>query len=465
MLGVDAFVVTFVNREFVIYFPFQMDATSEGDFLEIVAIAEVGPIGSAIELGRSATLTLRVRRGLRNVDSTSTSGTTGKSVQYRDSTMGNRIAFHENFLFQGALIQGPLPAEITLDPVPLSASSMGLAFQPYLPGAMQILLTTELASMTLPPDAFLQKTFPFQTLPTFKPQLLAQIKTQIAIVLRSIFIDAGFTGMKVSWSDEPAGAAQFAELTSAFGPPNINKAAWHLLDPAKPLIAPFWHFFITGTTDLKGAGVGEAETYALDTVAPRQIGAATVFVPMTVPIGSGTKPLAAVTRILPTPFADKITIGDNNTVRLFKGRSDFDAALAVMSTQIAIVVAHEIGHSLGLMHLSRIENGTYDEKAAGALVTIMSQSVEQGAIALDMKFHPQAKQMWKASFGVSPTFTDTTLQNKTWTDAEVDRVEWPVRSQRLHDKHHVKRIDFPDLSSGKTPTPFSKAGGQKGTAP
>lgn len=460
MLGIDAFVLTFLNREFVVFLPFMVDAVSEGTFLEIVAVAEVGAIGSAHEIGRSSVLSLRVRRGKRTVNSTS--NTASGPLQYSDQVIGNRIAHHESFLFRGASFIGT-PGTVFETPIP--AASAGLTFSPYVSGAMQIMFTPELATLMLPSDGFLQSTFPSQTLATFKPQLLQQIRAQLGTTLVSIFTDAGFVGVRAFFSDDTTGSALFAEFRRGFVPPSVGNGSWHIGDKTKPLVAPFWHFYVTGSQNLT-TGVGAGESYDLVGSPTKTVAGKTFVVPISEPVGSGTKRLIETIRIDPTPFVSGVTT-DKNGTRNYKTRGEFDKALSSMAIQVGILAAHEIGHSLGLMHLFRVANGTYSEPNGGSVLTIMSQTVEQSAFALNMMFHTQAKQMWKASFGVSPTLTDTTLLNKTWTDAEVTTLSWLDRNNRFLKKNQVNLMRTPTLSSGSSPPPFAKQPPalQKGTAP
>jgi hypothetical protein len=461
MLGVDAFVVTFLNREFTVFFPFLVDAASEGDFLEIVAVAEVGTIAAPTEIGRSSVLNLRVRRGTRTVDSTSNNAS-GAAIQYTDKVIGNRIAHHENYLFMGASFRGAAPS--TVDPKPLTAVSAGLTFSPYTSGAMQVLLTTELADFMMPSDIFLQGAFPAWTLPALKAHIQPLIRTQMITTLRSIFADAGFAGMAALWADQPAAATLVAEFTASFVRPVVGDRTWRLGNSAAPMAAPYWHFYVTGSQSIPNPGEGEA--YAIVAAPPRTFSGTTFFVPMTVPIGSGTKTLTQTIRIDPTHFVQGVTV-DSRGTRTYANMPAFETAINAMATQVAIVAAHEIGHGLGLMHLSRVRNGTYSEPAGGSVLSIMSQTVEQSAFALDMKFHAQAKQMWKASFGTSPTMTDPTLLNKTWTDSEFATLSWHDRTQRLLRKNQNNMLVTPSLGAGKSPPPFAKQPPalQKGTSP
>jgi hypothetical protein len=461
MLGVDAFVFTFLNREFTVFFPFLVDATREGDFLEIVAVAEVGTIASPSELGRSSVLNLRVRRGTRTVASTS-NNSSGAAVQYADKVIGNRIAHHENYLFMGASFQGATPSLV--DPKPIAAVSAGLTFAPYTAGALQVLLTTELADFMMPSDAFLQNTFSGWTLAALQAHIRPLIRNQMKTTLASIFTDAGFGGMASFWSDEAGAAALLAEFRVSFVLPVVGNRTWRLGNSAAPMGAPFWHFYVTGSQRIQSPG--EGEEYAIATATPRTFRGTTFLVPMTVPIGSGTKPLTQTIRIDPTHFLEGVTI-DRNGQRQYSSMAAFETAINAMATQVAILAAHEIGHGLGLMHLSRVENGTYSEPQGGSVLSIMSQTVEQSAFALDMKFHAQAKQMWKASFGTSPTMADRTLLNKTWTDSQFATLSWHDRTQRLLQKNQVSMLRTPSLGSGKSPPPFARQPPalQKGTSP
>src|ERR1700722_2143027 len=147
IFGADAFVFTFVNREFVVWLPFSVDSRSEGKFLEIQAIAEVGSGSSAKELGRSMILNLGIRR-THAVDSTNLNST-GAPMTYTARLIGNRILAHEDYVLSAGIRNSArsTAAAIQLDNILFPVAAAGttaIRFDSYVAGTMRIILLEDL---------------------------------------------------------------------------------------------------------------------------------------------------------------------------------------------------------------------------------------------------------------------------------------------------------------------------------
>ena len=463
MLGVDALVLTFLNREFQIDFPFMVDRRSEGDFLEFQAVAEIGSGTSARELRRSAVLNLRVRRR-HEVETTTVDPAGGGNMRYTGRVIGNLILHHEDYLVQGAFknASAAWPATVSAEfiPIRLAAPFQGtdhrLPFQPYVSGSLTIVLMNDLLEDFLPDDAFLRGEFPRQTdLGRFRTQLEDQVKATVRRSLTGIFTNAGFSGMQALWENESAAATLISSFTGAFRRRTVGGKTWELRNSSAPLATSFWNFFVT--LDDTITPVGEGGIATTDTVSTH--GSREYLLSHPLPIGSGTKKIEEPVRIRTAFFNDKITTDANGGARHYASRTAFDDELDVMARKMTIIVAHEVAHNLGMMHEMKILNsGPYDESAGSPVLTIMSSSTDTSTFGVDMTFSNQAKVIWQQAFGVTPDFTDTFLRNKTWTDAEVLTLAWQDRRNRLFRLHHEIGMSRPLLVTmpGQTP-PFVPA--------
>lgn len=460
ILGVDALVITFVNREFQINFPFMVDTRSEGDFLEFQAVAETGSGSSVQELSRSAVLNLRVRRR-HEVETTSVDPSGNGNMRYTGRVVGNLILHHEDYLIQGAFKNSsaawPTAPSAQIIPIrlagPFQPTDHRPPFQPYSNGSLTIVLLNDLLEDFLPDDAYLRREFPHQTdLARFRVQLEDQVKATISQALNDIFTNAGFTGTRSIWQNESAAATLVSSFTGAFRRRTLGGKKWELRNSNSPLVTPFWNFFVTLDDGI--TAVGEGGNYVVDSVSTH--GTRDYLLAYPLPIGSGTKKISEPIRIRTAFFSGKITTDANGGVRHYSTRTLFDDELAVMARKMSIILAHEVAHNLGMMHEMKILNsGPYDESAGSPVLTIMSSSTDTSTFGVDMKFSNQAKVIWQQAFGVSPNFTDTFLRNKTWTDAEVLTLAWQDRKNRFFRLHHEIGMSHPLLvtSLGQTP-PF-----------
>jgi hypothetical protein len=133
--GIDAFVFTFLNREFQVNFPFFLDTRSEGTFIELQAVATLGEAKGGNEISRSAVLNLRIRRK-HAIATTSNTTYTGKVV-------GNLILHHEDYLVEAAsrAASASWPQQISLVDTPIPLSGAGsIPFQAFQPGDLKIIL-------------------------------------------------------------------------------------------------------------------------------------------------------------------------------------------------------------------------------------------------------------------------------------------------------------------------------------
>lgn len=464
MLGVDAVVMTFVNREFQIWLPFLLDRRSEGDFLELVAVAEVDAGGTPRELTRSAVLNVPIRRTRRVVT------TSGNNMEYTGRVIGNAIVQHEDYLIQGGISTGSGPMSINAEIIPVktrapfAAGDHHIPFRPYTAGDLMIVLLTELLDDLLPDAAFLRRAVPGTTaanVPTRIAAMQARARSALSAALSDIFVDAGFAGATAPWSDEPAATTLVNAFTSTF---QNATGPWSLVNPSSPLSVPFWQFVVAADQGINA--VGESGLSTADQ--PFNQGGRSYLLTMPVPIGSGDKHMEQPAKLRSSFFAERITEDPaTGNERVYKTLADFNTTLDAVIAKAAIVVAHEIAHNLGLMHAALISStGAYPEIDASPIMTIMSSSVDSSTFGVDMKFSNVAKSIWAEAFGVTPNFNDSFLVNKTWTAAEVPTIGWSDRRSRLMKLHHETSMTsvglltmFPDVP------PFAVAppGAQRGT--
>ncbi|MGI8988215.1 MAG: hypothetical protein ACR2I2_01370 [Bryobacteraceae bacterium] len=463
MFGVDAFVLTFVNREFIVWFPFHVDVR-EGKFLEIQAIAEIDIAGGGTkELGKSMVLNLGIRR-THAVDTTSILPG-GANLAYTGDLVGHIILFHEAYLLPGGIRSAvqPDPDIIALDPamIPVPASGSQLKFQAYVSANMHIVLMVDLLDDLSPPDSFLTGNIGGVTDPApVKKATIARFKSALPPALTDVFVDAGFAGCDVRWSDDAAAAALVAAFKGAF---TLRTAGWKLSSAGSPLNTSFWNFFVA-SGQIGTAGSGE-QFQTQNT--PTTVGGKSVFLKNTVPLGSGTKPLTKPIEIATAVFQD-LLMTRSGLSRKYKDIAEYNGAVDKVAGKLTVLIAHEVAHSLGMMHHCKVENsGNYSEQFGSPVLSTMSSGVESGGFGVGMKFHSQAKVIWSSAFGVTPTFSDAFLQNKSWTPAEVFTLDWTSRMTRFIRSHGEGSVASPGLGTtlGTNP-PFTTdppAAPQRGT--
>jgi hypothetical protein len=467
IFGVDAFVFTFVNREFVVWFPFHVDTRSEGRFLEIRAVAEVDSGGASKEIGRSMVLNLGIHR-THAVDTTSNLPS-GAALTYTGDLVGNIILFHEAYLLPGGVRNAAqsTPDSIVLDPamIPVPASGTQVAFQAYVNGSMHIVLLIDLLDDLAPPLSFFTSNITGVPNPTqAQKDTIARFKANLPNAIRDIFLDAGFAGADVHWSDDPAAAALVTSFTGAFIRQTMGGSLWRLRNRSTPLVTSFWNFFVGSSTVNQTAGSGE--TMASVPTA-RTVGGHNVFLTNSVPIGGGTKSLSKPIEIVSSVFQDLLRTR-SGLPRTYKSVADYNDAVDKVAGKLVVLIAHEVGHSLGLMHHCLVLNGSnYSEQFGSPVLSLMSSGVESGGFGIGLRFHSQAKAIWAAAFGVHPTFSDSIFQNKTWTQAEVFTLSWTDRTNKFIRLHGEESIARPGLGTtlGTNP-PFTTdppAAPQRGT--
>jgi hypothetical protein len=464
IFGVDVLILTFVNREFVIWLPFNVDSRSEGGFLEIQAVAEIGSGSSVTELGHSMVLNLPIERS-HAVDTTS-NGPNNRPLDYSGRLIGNMILSHRDFIISGQVPNPRLSSatQIVLEAafVPVPPGGTAPPFSPYPAGSMRIILLTDLLSDLVPSDSFLTSAIRGAIVPAqVRSASVTRFKSAIKQGVLDVFSDAGFTGVQVLWNDEAAANLLFTAFKRAFMFQTVGGQFWRLLNPATPFNTSFWNFFVGSSDSIQTAGQDEDSQVIQPptTIARRQ-----VFLPCPIPIGSGNKNLSRVIQIATAVFKDLLTTSSGVT-RTFKNIGEFNDAVDKVAGKMIILISHEVAHSLGLMHHCRVESsGNFDETDGSPVLSIMSSGVESGGFGVGLRFASQAKVIWAAAFGVSPTFSDTFLKNKTWSAAEVFTVGWSDRTSRFIRAHGEVSIARPQLaSSGVPPFALAPPRAQRGT--
>ncbi len=472
VLGLDALVLTFVNREFVIPFPFFVDTASEGQELELVAIAELGAMATPTEIGRSAPFNLPIRQ-THEVETTTKIA--NKAQKYTAPLVGHQILHHVDYLAN--VVSHPAtanPSTLTTRPTRiLKTASAPLGFEPYKSGALRIILMNDLLDDLVPDTAELKRLLlvPRNTTSKMTPDWVRRVlRAEVSLRLNDLFLDAGFAGMAALWdTDQPAASAlalfktRLAHRTSGG-----SGRSWELKSANQPLMVSFWTFFAVFDNANVSTALGVAES-PLQLNHRVQSGSTIFHLPYPAPIGSGTKNLKSPIRIDTGKLTNHLTTDledarrPNRSVPEARAKSLID----LVAGQLAAVVAHEVGHSLGLMHDVGIEvAGVFRESTGNSAVSIMSSSAENSPISAEARFSDQAKVIWQRAFGVSPTFAALPLRNKTWSGDEWQTVGWVDRMNRLRGRFGLDRIVSPEYVL--TPTgvpPFAKKSPavQKGT--
>ena len=470
MVGVDALVLTFVNREFLVYFPFFVDTRSEGQFLEIVAVAEIEGKDAPVE---SAVLNLRIRRN-HAVETTTRNPSGSGFMKYTGRVIGNIILHHEDYLVDAASwnANAEPPSNLTAQLTPVYAGGPNpIPFAPYTSGSLRIILMTQILDSLCPSDQDLAANLKDSRIPR---QSAAALRTKISGRVRQslvdIFVDGGFAGAQAFWSDNAAVATEVSAFKNTFSQSTSDCA----MRPGRtPLRVPFWTFFVAYSSSLPEGVVGVGEGFEFDNATNMfHAGSKQYLLPCPAPIGSGNKALRSPARIHSDYFMNKLLNpqlppksrgrgGAKSSAPAFNYNQTVDTVCA----KLAITLAHEVGHRLGLMHDMFIRNsGPYDEASASPLMSMMASSIESDSFGVETRFSNQAKVIWATAFGVSPNWTVTYLKNKTW-GSDWQTTEWSERRRRLFEQNQEEEMTRPAFTTiGSTP-PFAGTGSkvQRGT--
>lgn len=452
IIGVDAFVVTFLNREFQINLPFFVDSLHEGKYLEIQAVAKT----SARTLGKSAVLNLKIRRN-HEVHTTS-------NTKYTGDLVGNIVLHHEQYLVSGIFKNrsASWPSSSTASSVPVPwTGTHAIPFHPYTSGSLRILLTDDLLGSIVPDKDYVKDNVggvkdPAKAVAAVDTHVRARFKTRI----KDIFDDAGLAGAQVLWESDAAAAPEMTSLKAAF---SSGRSGWTLRSASRPLVVPFWTFFVTNDDTMSSVGLAEGRNIRFTTTAA-QTGNREYMLDCPAPIGSGDKEVVSVAKIRTSYFEDRL-MGGMMANNKHKSLRDYIGVAEVVTDKVVVVIAHEIGHSIGLMHEVLVQQkGAYEEKDASPLLTIMANSVEDSSFGREVYFSNEAKVIWRRAFGVTPKW-DKTLGNKTW-GKDWKKKDWSTRKtafMRLHGETMMTSLGLTTVM-GDTP-PFAGTGSkvQRGT--
>jgi hypothetical protein len=464
IFGVDAIVMTFVNREFIIWLPFHVDSRSEGRYIEIVAIAEHGSANSATQMARSQVRNLPIRR-THAVDSTSNYG--GSAISYTCPLVGHQMLYHTHYILNGGIRNAArsTATNIFIDPalIPVPPNGSSVAFAQYRSGSMRIILLNDLLNDVVPADSFLTNNVTGVTsanLATVRNNVPTRFRNTIRTSLVNIFTDAGFSGMNALWQNDPAATQLVTAFTRAFTFSTLSSRGryWRLRNQNNPLQTSFWNFFVGSSDQIQSAGV--AETLHDSALTQRSIGGRQVYIKHPIPIGSGNKSLEKPIHIASERFRDLLTTR-SGVARNYSSVTAFYDAVDRTANKMAILIAHEVAHSLGLMHHCRISNsGNYSESGGSPLLSIMSSDVDSGGFGTNLNFHSQAKVIWASAFGVTPTYSDRIFQNKTWNQNEVTTLDWGDRTNRFlrtHGEGFIRRPHMGTVPILNSPPAFAGA--------
>lgn len=396
-LGVDGFALTFLSRLFPVNFPFLLDSETEGRFIEIVTVAESGPADSPTTLATSKVLNVPIRRQSK-VESTTTGGD-GKLMYYTDKLLGNVVLHHESFITQGIEPGAKTTSYVAIDPLSKGtfANYPGLAEDRKL----RIFMRPELINDVVADGA--------------TPAQKKAMREEIIKALKALFDDAGLKGGLFVFLDEvPKELNDLAKTMKA----GCSKES--------PLTVPFFTFLVEQNNTIKPVAHSEAHKYLAKATS---IAGGSYRLSTTLPIGAGDKSLTEAVQFRSL---------------FFKALSE---KLAGGGEKVAQIIAHEVAHSLGLMHESEVtpkEMGYFVEEKVYPLRSIMNSGTDDEPYGAGVSFSNQAKIIWRDAFGVTPTLATGSLKNKTWE--EDGKNEWKTKDWSARKKVILTEIQESGLT-------------------